>query len=97
MKKGLEAKLGMYFPVLPKKLVFFVQHLPSNYLFKDSCAKLDGDHDPLGETRTQNVPRHHFSPSHPPLDLSLLSRPSLKVCWLAFTGRGGCSVIERGD
>ena len=64
-RKGLEAKLVMHFPVLPKNLVIFVEHLPSNYLFKDSCAKLDGDHDPLGETRTQNVPRHHFLPLPP--------------------------------
>ena len=56
-------------------LQFSAEHHPANCSFKDRCAKSVYDHDPPGETRTPNLPRHHFRPL--PLDLPLLSSPSL--------------------
>ena len=52
-----------------------------------------GDLDPQRETRTQNMPRHHFRPLPPSSDLSLLSRSTLFEGCLTFTGRS--SVISR--
>ena len=63
----------MRFPQTKTDTGFRLSTIRANHPSKDRFANSKGDHDPLGETRTPNVPRHHF----PPLHLSLLSRPSL--------------------